>query len=168
MNASDINTRFDNAGNKHNPVFEDIISDLIDAGLYTSALEFKTTGPTTEDKEIDKIKKDTVFNFKNPDGEVGSVSIDVLVHAISVNVLKGLRDGFTQIGIPKDGASNISYIANPNETTAVSNIALEGIKDVNQAIYVLAQEISLLKKAANIQVPSGLPIYPNIRKLNLG
>lgn len=162
-NKEDINTRFGNAGNTHNPVFEDVIGDLITSGLYTSELEFKTTG----NADIDKIKKESVFNFKNPDGDIGSVSLDVLVHAITKNVIKGFRDGFTQLGISKDGASNVSYSINEAELALVSNIGLKTALDVNQALFVLAQEIAVLKRAVNNQVPNGAAINPNLRKLDL-
>ena len=165
----EINTRFGNAGNSHNPVFEDVIGDLITAGLYTSALEFvpTNTGDASADKQIDKIKKESVFNFKNPDGDIGSVSLDVLVHAITKNVIKGFRDGFTQLGISKDGASNVSYSINEAELALVSNIGLKTALDVNQALFVLAQEIAVLKRAVNNQVPNGAAINPNLRKLDL-
>lgn len=168
IDENDINERFGNSGNVHNPIFKDTIKDLIKYGLYNPEYFYLSgTAPfTAEELAIRDIKQKTVFCYTNPDGDKGSVSMDVLVHAITKNVLLGLQKGFEQLGNTKDAASNISYSTLDTQKPTLTSLSLSSATDVNQAIYVLAQEIANIKSSLGIVVPVAFP-SPNTNKLSL-
>lgn len=168
IDENDINERFGNSGNVHNPIFKDTIKDLMAAGLYNVDYFYLSGTPfTKEEIAIRDIQEKTVFCYTNPDGDPGSVSMDVLVHAITKNVLLGLQKGFNQMNKTKDAASNISYSTLDTQKLTLTNLSLSNAKDVNQAIYILAQEISNIKNTLGVVDPTAFPTPTNPNKLSL-
>lgn len=128
INATEVYTRYWGASIANNPVFEDIISGLIDAGLYTSALY---------DSSSDAFK--SIGIYANGLGASNkAVPLDVIVDVISRSILKNLQTGFNS-GL-KNAGSNISF-------TGLQNISVDlaSCTNVSQAINLLGQELMAIK-----------------------
>lgn len=141
-NASNVNKRYFPTVVK-NPIFEGIISDLITAGLYTSAL-YVSSSPAFK----------SIGTYKNGDHESNSaVPLDVIIDTITRNVLKGLRDGFNG----KDAASNISLDSN----VGTGVIDIPGCDNVHAAIELLTLELMAVKTALSTATGGTFLITPN-------
>lgn len=128
INATEVYTRYWGTSISNNPVFEDIISGLIDAGLYTSALY---------DSSSDAFK--SIGIYANGLGASNkAVPLDVIVDVISRSILKNLQTGFNS-GL-KNAGSNISFTGLPN-----TSVDLASCTNVSQAINLLGQEIMAIK-----------------------
>lgn len=110
-----------------NPVFTRIISDLIDSQLYTSNLS--SLHPSKEE----------ILQYKSQDN-VEASALDVIADSISREIIKGFKEGFSDI---QDGASNVNYSS--INATAAPLTSMGTVDNVNDAISCLTAEVQLLK-----------------------
>lgn len=126
-----------------NPIFKNVIADLVTAGLYTSALH-EVTAPAFK----------SIGTYKNGDHAPNSaVPLDVIIDTITRNVLKGLRDGFNG----KDAASNISLDSN----IGTGVIDIPGCDNVHAAIEMITIELMAIKTALSSVTAGSFLITPN-------
>lgn len=141
--SQEVNTRFGNNTNI-NPFFETIVEILEEGGLYNNDLNKATP-------DINQMKY--VYCYYDLNGVKKVVAIDVLIDAISRGIMKKLQEPSSQ-----DAASNLSYSPSALDISSMPNIALESCTNINQAISVLAQEVSKLKLAVGGVTPLGFPV----------
>jgi hypothetical protein len=144
--AADVEKRYFPVMNE-NPIFQDVVAGLIDAGLYTSALYVSSS---------DAFKD--VGEYKNGNAIPNSaVPLDVIIDIITRCVFKAFRDGFKQKNLfgvieDKDAASNISF---KTSIPSLSNITDTGnCTNVREVIDTLTAEVIALKTATALLVPN--------------
>jgi len=112
-----------------NPVYADAISNLVDSGLYTSAL-------STSDA-VNPTVPGNILQYKNGlEVPNSAVPIEVIVDSITKSVLTNLRDGFS---------GSVDSAVNVNFQNTSTNTNLNGVDNVHSAIVRLANEIALLR-----------------------
>jgi len=127
----------------NNPVFEDIISSMIDETLYTGYLTKANVNGAK-----------TVLSYN------GKAALDVIVDSISREIIKSYKEGFgiTPTGVVQDGASNVNYF-NPTQT-AVPLTSFGTANNVNDALSSLAAEVQLMKSTLSIFFNAASTIVP--------
>lgn len=130
VNVDDVVTRY-YGPIPLNPVYKEVITNLVDSGLYTSAL---ATGPAVNPAFDGNILQYTNgLNVPN-----AAVPLEVLVDAVTKAVLKGYRDGF---------AGSIDSAVNINFTNTSLNPNLVDSDNLHNAVVKLANEVNLLRTA---------------------
>jgi hypothetical protein len=158
-NAMAVEKRYFPVENE-NPIFQNVIQELISKNLYTSAL-YDPASPAL-------LEVATCKNGNNIPST--AVPLDVLVDIVTRNVLRGLRDGFIQtvLGapVPKDASSNINFRSTIG--TGPGAINLGACTNVREAIETLTVELMGVKSALGIVVPneSQRPSITEMTKLN--
>lgn len=152
VNAEDINTLYGNSGNIPNPVFKDIISKLIDADLYTDAF-------SPDNISVENTARNFLSNYKNADGTVNAVPIEVLVDVVSRAIIQGYKSGFTQGLLSIDGSSGIGFQLLPNEAATTNQTNIAACTNSHEAFVLLASEITAIKTAL-VAMGVTLPVIP--------
>jgi len=112
-----------------NPVYSETINNLINAGLYTSALE--------SSKAVDPETAGNILQYNNgKDTPKKAVALEVIVDSITKGLLVGLRDGLTG---SVDSAVNIDF------KNTSKNTNLDNVDNIHSAIITLANEIQLIR-----------------------
>lgn len=148
-----INSDYGNFNNMFNPVLKDILDNLDELGLL-------------DDLEVARNSEEA--SIKTYDNLVGgkAAALEIIIDCISRGLMKSYRDGFVQGILSSDGASNISFKTTPLENLALAGaIEFTATDNTHQAIYQLAQEISLIKnglKSVGIVLPPVPPSIPPI------
>lgn len=111
-----------------NPVYSDGIKNLIDSGLYTSALAYGDA--------VNPAIPGNILQYENGLGAPKSaVPLEVLVDSITKAILSNLKDGF--VG-SVDSAVNINF----KNTSTNTNL---NVDNIHSAIVRLGNEVALLR-----------------------
>ena len=154
-NSEYINAHYGNGTNIPNPIFKQAISLLIDSGLYSDYLD---------PENLNNVGRESLAKYNNVSGNKNAIPLEVLVDMISRAIMIGYRDGFSQAGLPIDGASGIGFT--PLEATAFTNLDIIQTTNVHEAIILLAGEINAIKMAIQAVVPV-VPKFPRIPSTQL-
>ena len=120
VNLELVNSNFGNSLNYNNPVFKEIISNLISSGLFNDNLAIGSQARIPGDSSIQ------IYNnlADSPENVNRAIALEVIVDSISRAILKGYQEGFVQgASTTFDGASNIGYKASSKETLATTGLA---------------------------------------------
>lgn len=146
-NAEFVNTNYGNSLNYNNPIFKNIISNLISSGLFGENLA------NGSDARLGILNPETntleggIQTYTNVNGDPSTaIALEVIVDCISRAIIKGYQEGFSQV-IPSDGSSNINFKEDVLEMPFTIGLDLQSSKNVHEAILVLAREISQIKIA---------------------
>lgn len=152
MIVDEINTDYGNFNDAYNPILRNILTNLDEFGMLDN-LSLARNPPTSG----------SIKTYKNLDGEDNqSAALEIIIDCISRGLMESYQKGFVQGSSTSDGASNISF-----KTTVAENLPLVGsisfdvTDNTHQAIYQLAQEITLIKnglKGLGIIIP---PVPPS-------
>lgn len=116
--------------NAKNPVYGDIIKNLVSSGLYS---DFLAPGS----KAVDSTVEGNILQYKNGASvENTAVALEVLADGISKAILKQLRDGFAG---SFDSAINVNLSASD-----CVNASISADNNVHAALIKLANEVSIL------------------------
>ena len=147
VNVDLVNTNYGNSLNYNNPIFKDIISNLISSGLFNDNLAIGSDARLGVLNENTGNLEGSIQTFNNlNDTQNTAIALEVIVDSISRAILKAYQEGFDQ-ALKSDGASNIGYSETSSETNANVGLSLNTATNVHEALNILAREIVVIKSS---------------------